>query len=230
MKTRNLMLSAAVAALALTACKSDEEKQAEKTVDTYTTYIDSVSNVAEADAKANWQAIDAEYNQRTTDAEAALANMKDKEKAQERINASKAKYEQMKAKYQAQLDQEKAAADAANNGGSKAQLRSSLFPMGQIGDDMNMDWVNKDNILKVYNDFNNAYDHNHGDYTREDFDEVKLLYEALDARKNTVEKEGLSSEDNRKIAELKFKFGPKFKLDRIAAKSAENEHAKDKAE
>lgn len=228
MKTRNLLLSAAVIAFTFTSCKSDEEKQAEKTVDTYTTYIDSVGNVAEADAKANWEAIDAEYNQRTTDAEAALANMKDKEKAQERINQSKAKYEELKAKYQAQLDQDRAAAD--NGSGSKAQLRSSLFPMGQIGDDMNMDWVNKDNILKVYNDFNNSYDEHHGDYTREDFDEVKLLYEALDARKNTVEKEGLSSEDNRKIAELKFKFGPKFKLDRIAAKSAENEHAKDKAE
>jgi hypothetical protein len=36
-------------------------------------------------------------------------------------------------------------------------------------------------------------------YSREDWDEIKLMYEALDSRKNTVEKEGLSSEDNRKL-------------------------------
>ncbi len=104
MKTRNVLLGLSVIALAFTGCKSDEEKQAEKTVDNYTKYVDSVGNVAEADAKANWAAIDAEYNQKTSDADAALANMKDKSKAEERVNASKAKYEEMKAKYQAQLD------------------------------------------------------------------------------------------------------------------------------
>lgn len=90
--------------------------------------------------------------------------------------------------------------------------------------------MNKDNILKAYNDFNNAYDKNKGSYTREDFDEVKTIYEALDARKNTVEKEGLSSEDNRKIAELKLKFGPTFKVDRMKAKGDENSAAKDAAQ
>ncbi|HLA56519.1 MAG TPA: hypothetical protein VK623_10485 [Flavobacterium sp.] len=228
MKTRSVLLGMAVVALSFTSCKSDEEKQAEKTVDTYTVYVDSVSNVAEADAKANWEAIEAEYAQRTSDAEAALANMKDKAKAEEKVNASKAKYEEMKAKYQAALEEDMQANAAASD--PKAKLRDALFGAGKLGDDMNFDWVNKDNILTVYNDFNNAYDKNHGDYTREDYDEVKAMYEALDARKNTVEKEGLSSADNAKIAELKLKFAPKFKLDRISAKSAENQHAKKDAE
>jgi len=229
MKSRMLMLGLGLIAITLTSCKNEEEERSERVVETYTVYVDSIGNVAAADAKGNWEAIEADYNRRTAEAEAALANMKDREKAQERINASKAKYEEMRAKYQAELEEERAAA-SAGDGDSKTTLRTSLFPMGQVGDDMNMDWVNKDNILRVYNDFNNAYDKNHGDYTREDFDEVKLLYEALDARKNTVEKEGLSAEDNRKIAELKFKFGPKFKLDRTAAKSSENQHAKKAAE
>ena len=43
---------------------------------------------------------------------------------------------------------------------------------------------------------------------REDWDEIKLLYEALDSRKNTVEKQGLTSKDNMKIAGLKLKFAP----------------------
>src|SRR5687768_3891212 len=149
MKTKSLLLGAAVIALGFTACKSDEEKQAEKTVDTYTVYVDSVNNVAAADAKANWEAINAEYMQRTADAEAALANMKDKEKAQERINASKARYEELKAKYQAEMDEEAKAAAPA--GSPKSKFRSTFFSEGTTGEDMNFDWVNKDNILKVYN-------------------------------------------------------------------------------
>lgn len=225
MKSNLLLATLAVASVAFTGCKNEEEERATRTVESYTVYVDSIGNVAEADARANWDAIEADYNQRTADAEAALANMKDREAAEERLNASRAKYEQMRAKYQAAAEAEQSAAPAD----SKSRLRNSLFGQGNMGADMNFDWVNKDNILRVYNDFNNAYDRDHENYSREDFDEIKAMYEALDARKNTVEKEGLSSEDNRKIAELKFKFGPKFKLDRSKAKGSENEDAKDEA-
>lgn len=226
MKTRNVLLGLSVVALSFTGCKSEEEKQAEKTVDVYTKYVDSVSSVAAADAKSNWEAIEAEYNQRTTDAEAAVAAMKDKAAAEERVAASKAKYEEMKAKYAAEMEQEVAAATPAD---PRARVRTTLFPGGKVGADMNFDWVNKDNILKVYNDFNNAYDANKDSFTREDFDEIKKAWEALDARKNTVEKEGLSSSDNLKIAELKVKWSTTFKKDRIGAKSDENQDAKDAA-
>lgn len=91
---------------------------------------------------------------------------------------------------------------------------------------MNFSWVNKDNILRVYNDFYNEFEKNKNTYSREDFDEIKAMYEALDAHKNTVEKEGLTSKDNRKIAEIKFKFAPKFKWERMGAKAEENADAK----
>jgi hypothetical protein len=52
------------------------------------------------------------------------------------------------------------------------------------------------------------------------------MYEALDNRKNTVEKEGLSSEDNMKIAGLKVKFAPMLKVNRIGAKGEEQAEAK----
>lgn len=226
MKSRNLVVGMALIALGFTSCKDEKETQAEKTVETYVVYVDSLGTIEAADAKANWEAIDAAYQMRSSEAEAAIANLKDSEKAQARIDASKAKYEEMRAKYQAELDAE---AKMAANSNYKMKLRNSLFGEGSMGEDMNFDWVNKDNILKVYNDFNNQYDKNHNDYTREDFDEIKALYEALDSRKNTVEKEGLSSEDNRKIAELKLKFGPKFKIDRMGAKAGENQDAKDEA-
>jgi len=107
------------------------------------------------------------------------------------------------------------------------KLRNMFFGVDKIGEDMNFSWVNKDNILDTYQKFFDSYKANKGDFSREDYDEVKLIYEALDSRKNTVEKEGLSSSDNTKIASIKFKFAPMFKINRIGAKARENEEAKE---
>ena len=106
-------------------------------------------------------------------------------------------------------------------------LRDRLFGAGKIGEDMNFAWVNKNNILKTYDTFFQAYKDNKSNFSREDYDEIKLMYEALDSRKNTVEKEGLSAEDNNKIASIKFKFGPMFKINRMGAKGREAEKAKE---
>jgi hypothetical protein len=52
------------------------------------------------------------------------------------------------------------------------------------------------------------------------------MYEALDSRKNTVEKEGLTADDNKKIAGLKLKFAPMYTLNRMGAKTDEMQKAK----
>jgi len=224
MKSRKLLLGIALIALGFTSCKNEKEAQAEKTVDTYVVYVDSLGNVAAADAKTNWEAIDAAYHLRMNDAEAALLNLKESVKAQERIDASKAKYEELKAKVEAEMAAEKQAVAAAN---PKQQLRNALFGEGKVGDDMDFSWVNKDNIHGVYQLFIHTAENNKDSYSREDWDEIKLMYEALDSRKNTVEKEGLSSDDNKKIAALKFKFAPMLKVNRMGAKSAEMKEAKE---
>ncbi|MES2409822.1 MAG: hypothetical protein V4535_00105 [Bacteroidota bacterium] len=205
-----------------TSCKDEKKVEAERTVTTYVTYVDSVSNVSEEDARTNWDAIDAEYQVRIAAAEASAA---EDEAYRERVAASRAKYEALKAKYEA----EREAAEAAKTVSPKQSLRNKLFGEGKMSEDMNFSWVNKDNILQVYQDFYDSYKANKEDFSREDYDEIKLLYEALDARKNTVEKEGLSSEDNNKIASIKFRFAPMFKVNRIGAKADENQDAKDEA-
>ena len=219
MKIKNLVLGLAVIAMAFVSCKSEEETNAEKTVDTYVVYVDSLGNVASTDAKTNWAEIESEYQRRTTEAEAALANMKDKTKAQERLDASRARYEELKMKVQAEMEKDQPVA----TGGT---LRTTLFPGGTVGDDMKFEWVNKDNIREVFENFVETVQDNKDSYSREDWDEIKLLYEALDTRKNTVEKMGLSSEDNRKIAAAKVKFAPMYTVNRMGAKSGENQEAK----
>ena len=223
MRKTNLFLGAAVIAMGFTSCKSESEKQAETTFDSYERYVDSVTTVSSDEVKTNWQSIEASYNERTAEAEAALQSMKDQAAAEERLAKAKARYAELKAK----MDAEAAAEVVVITPDRKAELRSSFFRSGKMGEDMNFDWVNKDNILTVYNDFYNEFDKNKDNYSREDFDEIKTMYEALDSRKNTVENEGLSSSDNAKIAELKFKFGPKFKWNRMGAKADENQEAKE---
>ncbi len=221
MKTNQILLGAAILTLGMTSCKNNDDEMRTKRVDTYTTYVDSVGNVAEADAKSNWTAIDAEYNRRITDADVAIGEMSDKTAAQERLDASKMRYEGLRNKYNAELEAEK---QAMND--PQVKLRDSFFGAGKLGKDMNFDWVNKDNILTVFNDFNNTFEANKDSYSREDMDMVKSIYEGLGARKNTVENEGLSTADNLKIAELKLKLAPKMKIARIGAKAEETAEAK----
>nr|WP_309760797.1 hypothetical protein [Flavobacterium sp.] len=224
MKSTKMVLGLAVIALGFTSCKDEKAVEAEKTVDSYVMYVDSLGNVASEDAKENWDGIEATYQLKSGDAQAALANMKDNTAAQERLAAATAKYEAMKAKYEAEVKENAKVAVAAN---PKQQLRNALFGEGKIGEDMNFSWVNKDNILGIYQNFVNTVDNNKDAYSREDWDEVKLMYEALDSRKNTVEKEGLSGDDNRKIAGLKLKFAPMYTLNRMGAKNGEMQRAKE---
>ena len=221
-----MVLGIAVIALGFTSCKDEKAETAEKTVDTYVMYVDSLGNVASEDAKANWQGIEATYQLRSGEAQAAIENMKDNAEAQERLNAATAKYEAMKAKYQAEI-QENAQATAATVPNNKQQMRNALFGEGKMGEDMNFGWVNAANIHNVYQQFIHTVEDNKDAYSREDWDEIKLMYEALDSRKNTVEKEGLSVDDNRKIAGLKMKFAPMYTVNRMGAKSGEMQRAKE---
>ncbi len=218
MKNRSLVVGMAVIALGFTSCKDDKQKEAEKAVNTYVVYVDSLSNVAIEDAKGNWQAIEANYELKNSQAETALSDLKDDIAQKEKIEASRVKYEALKAKMIADLE--------ASKPNPKQIMRNALFGEGKVGNDMNFDWVNAENIHSVYQQFVHTVEDNKDSYTREDWDEIKLMYEALDSRKNTVEKEGLSSEDNRKIAGLKMKFTPMYTLNRMGAKSAEMKEAK----
>ena len=216
MKKGTLLLGVAIIALGFTSCKDEKETQADQAVDTYVVYVDSIEKVA-IDDKTDWDQIDAVYQLRMNEAEASLAYSKDSIQAQERMMASKNKYETLKSKMVV----------VAPVPSSKQQLRNALFGEGKIGDDMNFSWVNAANIHEVYQSFIHTAENNKDSYTREDWDEIKLMYEALDSRKNTVEKEGLSKEDNRKIAGLKFKFAPMLKVNRMGEKTDEMQKAKE---
>lgn len=215
---KNLGL-ALVAAASLVACDNSKKDEAQKNVDAFTNYVDSVSTVSNDKLAENWDNVEKSYTEKKLQAQSYVETVGDDGAMKTKLDEADAKYNDFKAKYLA--DSQILA--TANN---KMAFRNKFFVGQEIGDDMSFGWVNKDNILDVYDKFVNTAIDNKDNYSREDWDEIKLMYEALDSRKNTVENEGLSSSDNMKIASLKVKFAPVYTINRTGAKSEENADAK----
>lgn len=213
-------------ALGFSSCKDKEDEVAEKRIAALENYVDSLKTVSAEDMETNWDQIAEDFDRKTAEANEALATLDEEKRAtsQSRVATSASKYDEFKATINAKVNAKEVVAATP---GPKQALRDRLFGAGKIGDDMSFAWVNKSNILKVYDTFYQSYKDNKESFSREDYDEIKLMWEALDARKNTVETEGLSSEDNNKIASIKMKFAPMFKVNRIGAKSRENTDAKE---
>ena len=215
----------------MVSCVNKEKELADKRINELESYVDSLKAVSAEERQANWDQITADYEAKNASVNEALLNLEETEKiaSQEKVNASNAKYDEIKVTVITKNETEPTSYDPTKpvKVSSSQLLRDRLFGAGKIGSDMNFSWVNKDNILAVYDNYFESYKTNKGNFTREDYDEAKLLFEALDARKNTVEKEGLSSSDNMKIASIKVKLSPMFKFNRMGAKSRENSEAKE---
>jgi hypothetical protein len=209
--------------LGIISCKNKEKELADQRIMELESFVDSLKSVTDAEREANWEKISADFDRREVNANAALIDLDDQTRlaSQTKIDATTAKY----GAYKTIVVAKQAVVSTKPN--ASQLLRDRLFGAGKIGADMSFAWVNKNNILSVYNTFYNSYLDNKNNFTREDFDEVKLMYEALDSRKNTVENEGLTSSDNTKIASIKFKLAPMFKINRMGAKSREMEEAKE---
>lgn len=217
--------------LGMVSCVNKEKELADKRINELESYVDSLKMVSAEERQANWEQIAADYEARNASANEALLSLEESDKtaSQEKVNASNAKYNEIKVTVITKNETEPTTTtDTKTTKVSSSQLlRDRLFGAGKIGNDMSFNWVNKNNILSVYDNFFESYKQNKENFTREDYDEIKLMFEALDARKNTVEKEGLTGEDNRKIASIKLKFSPMFKVNRMGAKSQENSEAKE---
>ena len=219
MKTLKLTLATVAMAVIFTSCKDDKKEMAQKKVERYSTYVDSVSNVAANDIAMNWERVESDYQKNKTEANEAIVSIEENAELQASIDESTEQYLAFKVEVNAEISENQAA-------NSKLMMRQSLLGSGFTGGDLKFTWVNKDNILSVYDNFVTTVETNKDSYSREDWDEIKLLYEALDTRKNTVENEGLTSADNNKIAGLKLKFAPMYTVNRMGAKSEENADAK----
>ncbi len=188
-------------------------------------YVDSVRDLKPVYTVSKWMAIDSGYQVRVVNAEASMSAMAEEDKKM--AEASKAKYAELQKKYETTLkEQEEEAKRAAEMSDYRRTLRANLFGEGVVGNDMKFDFVTAKNIKDVYEKFVGTVADNKKNYTREDWDEIKILYEALDSRKNEVEKD-LATKDNMRIAALKIKFASIKMIARPAAKIDENIKSKE---
>jgi hypothetical protein len=216
MKNLKFLVITLLSGVALLSCKNENQTNAEKAVADYENYVDSINNIALSDMESNWEYVENDYQLRKLATENTLVSVKDREDLQEKVILSNEKYELYRTNYLEHQEQNQ-----------KPQFRAKLFGNDNIGNDISFTWVNKDNILSVFDRFTSTVTENKDTYSREDWDEIKMLYEALGTRKNTVEKEGLSSSDNMKIASIKVKFAPMLAINRAGEKSKENAEAKE---
>ncbi len=204
-----LFLGITFTILSLVSCKNEERENAEVAVEDYTKYVDSISKMATSEAIANWESIQADLEKAKAKAEISVKKVSNKKALQSSLDQGSIQY----SKYKNSIVAEKQKKEA-----KKKEIQTALFGK-TVAKDMKFEWVNKDNILKVYQNFVATVKINKDAYSIEDWDEVKLLYEALDSRKNIVEENGLTRSDYNKISLLKLKFGPMYRLNRLGAKS-----------
>jgi hypothetical protein len=213
-KNRNILI-VALMTIGFVSCTSNKGEKNPTVV--LKEYVDSVNSAKLEYSPENWAAIDKEFQERASRAEAEKDKLNEEDKAA--LEESKQKYAELKAKYEAVLAKNAAPVDA------KIRLRNSLFGEGKVGQDISFNFVTANNILNTYQSFVDAVAANKDNYSREDWDEIKVLYEALDTRKNEVERD-LKASDNTKIASLKIKYASIYGTNRPGSKVSENADAK----
>ncbi len=223
MKTIKLMITAAIAVAFVGACQPTET-EAKKKANDLTTYVDSIQNLTPEYTNAYLANLDKGYQERVVLLESEMDQLAEEDKV--RLEESMAKYNQLKASYEENIKVAETTMATASD--YRTGLRNKLFGEGVVGSDMAFNYVTADNLLDVYTKFVNTVDDNKKNYSREDWDEIKVLYEALDTRKNMVEKD-VANGVNTKIAGLKIKFSAIKATNRGGTKGEENRKAKEKS-
>lgn len=207
------------AAAAVIACNTTD-REPRNSVQELRTYVDSVKkDRVDYQDEAYWENVDRGYEEKRQRVDAKIAHG-DAQLRKEYEDLQR-DYAELKARYMAEKDK------ARQHNDRKIVLRNSLFGEGVIGEDMNFSFMTATNAARTYEYFVNTVNEHSDEYSREDWDEIKVLYEAMDTRKNEIEKD-LSGKDNLKIAGLKVKFGAIKSVNRPFSKMEENSEAKDR--
>lgn len=224
MKKIKLVMTAALVITGFIACKNSPT-MAQQDAMNLNNYVDSVESLTPVYTAGYWSDLENGYQLRLAKTDNAIAKLEAADKA--KLEESKAQYAALKSTYEIKIKETEKSV-VVTTPDYRQSLRNNLFGEGRIGSDMSFSFATANNLLSIYRNFVNTVADNKNSYTREDWDEIKVLYEALDTRKNTVEKQ-LPDGDNTKIAGLKVKFSLIKATHRGGTKGEENKAAKDKA-
>lgn len=212
MKSRQYLIMIGIAASSLVACENNSAKD-EQLADDIDNYVDSVTTNVSNYTKETWDDISATYAAKKAELKAEGRELSAEVK--EELDEAEQKFASLRTKFESNIKAIE----------SKQAMRDELFGAGKVGNDLSFAWVTAANAKEVYVNFVNTVERNKDRYTREDWDEIKVLYEALDNRKNEIEKD-LAGADNREIAEQKVRFVGIKAVNRLTAKVDENTDSK----
>lgn len=212
-KTLSIILLAFTGA-AFTACS--ENKQADRKYEDFKEFVSERRDSVDRYFDREWAEMENEYNDKRMKAEEKMNEWPEETKAE--FESLQNDWEQFRSEYEVEKnrrDMEQKTADMLKN----------VFPEG-ISNDMNN--VTSSNLLAIHTHFVDYVSAHKDDLTREQWDRVEFLWEALGTKKNEVEKD-LKTSDNLKIAEQKLRYGAIKAVNRPVAKAEENEAAKEEA-
>jgi histidinol dehydrogenase len=97
MKNLKSIVAIAFITVAFGSCADQKKTQAEKAVNNYVAYVDSVGNVASEDLAEKWDDVESDYIAKKIEAESALENLEDRMELDQKLEAGSKKYEEFKA-------------------------------------------------------------------------------------------------------------------------------------
>ena len=115
--------------LGLVSCKNDEKELADKRISELESYVDSLKTVAAADMESNWDQIAADFDRKSTEANAALTNLDEETRnaSQQKIDAARSSYDGFK------VTIETKAAETAVASNPNQMLSDRFFGAGKVG-------------------------------------------------------------------------------------------------
>lgn len=187
------MFLGAIVSIAFAACNNNTNTGKE-TAGHFSNYVDSVNKIDEY-TETKWKEINVGYEDINSKVEKDMPSMSAEDK--ETVKNSKEKYASLKTRYETKIEE-------AKKPDYKVVLRKNLF-----GDKMptavDFGWMTAGNTVETYERFVNTVESHKDEYTKQDWEEIKVIYSALDARKEAIDND-ISVKDRLKIAGLKTKY------------------------
>jgi outer membrane murein-binding lipoprotein Lpp len=207
----------AIAAVGVIACNNNTE--VENTVSPIASleaWLDSIDNLGDVTAE-QMTAIEEEYN--TATAGLDMEGMSEEDKKS--LDLAKGRWETFKLNNSMGEDEgEDMGEEVVITEEHKKEIYTEFLGDVTMADASDYSFMTADNALAVYQNFSDKAKMHKDDYSSDDWNFVKAIYEKIDARKNEIEKD-LKGTDNLKIAKIKTTLAPMFKIGKIKAKIEE---------
>jgi hypothetical protein len=199
--------------LAFVACS--DKQNSNRTYEDFKNYVIDRTDQAEKYFDKEWSELEAEYNEKRIKAEEKIDEWSDETRSE--FASLKSDWEEFKERYEAEHMRRNAVPELT-------VLEGALLPSGIKG---NMQNVNAANIVDVHAHFVNYVEAHKDALSQEQWKYVEGIWEALNTRKNEVEKD-ITTDDNIKIAEWKVKYGTIKAINRPTAEAGGSSTEKSK--